>query len=676
MHLLARANTLRRLTWLVIGALSWAALIFTRLFQLQIVEHGEYRRIADQQQEKLIEIPAPRGTIFDRTGQPLAMSVPMSSVFVNPLRIRDLGVAAELLAPVLDLNPVDLYGRLRWAQENRRGFLWIKRKIPLEQYERLKQMQADLDWIEFETESQRHYPKGAIASHILGSVDHEERGNAGLELGLDDILCGHAGSARLLTDVKNRGIDSQLSAEAVAGTNLTLTLDERIQFTAERELKNAVLTAGARTGSVVVMDPHTGDVLAMASYPSYNPNKRPAPGESLSSRLNLAISAPFEPGSVFKVITLSAALETTSLRPDTPINCGNGTLVLFGRAIHEAKHGYGTLAMADVLAKSSNIGAIQVGLRVGPQNLYEYVRRFGFGSPTGIPLPAENGGTVRRLKNWGKTSIASVSMGHEISVSTLQLARACSVIANGGLLVKPRLILLRQRPGGPVEHDLPEPPRRILKPETAFTMRLMMEGVVRLPYGTGKRARLEGYSSAGKTGSAQIYDFAARHYTHAYNASFMGFAPVTNPAIVVVVTLNGTHGSSGFGGAVAAPVFRAVAEETLRILEVPKDLSEPVPDQENQVVDEDDVSIADLAEPDESEAPNAASMVPASAPIPLAPGPRVPDFTGLTARQVAERAAALGIAIRLDGSGVARQQEPTPGNPLIGGEVIRVRFSR
>src|SRR6185295_8444192 len=283
------------------------------------------------------------------------------------------------------------------------------------------------------------------------------------------------------------------------GTNLTLTIDERIQFAAETDLKDAVEKAKAHTGTVVVMNPHNGEILAMASYPSFDPNQPPRRGEPRSARLNLAVAAPFEPGSVFKVITIATALETTGLTPDSIIPCG--TITMFKRVIHEAKHPYGPMPMSDVLARSSNVGAIQIGMKIGKEKLYEYVRRFGFGQKTGTPLPAESGGMLRRLDKWQPGSICSIPMGHEISVTALQLGQACSVIANGGLMIKPRLVLKRQRPGGGMEEVKGEPPVRIIKPETAFTMRGMMEGVVRLKYGTGTKARLDGYSSAGKTGS-------------------------------------------------------------------------------------------------------------------------------------------------------------------------------
>jgi cell division protein FtsI (penicillin-binding protein 3) len=656
----------RRLTWVAAGVLLWAILIIAKLFSLQVLHHGEYLRLARQQQERQVEIPAPRGSMFDRTGNPLAMSVPVDSVYVNPLRLPDLAVASDILAKILDLDRTVLYGRLKQAFDGHRGFLWVKRRITPAESARLRSL--GLSWIEFQQESQRHYPDGWIAGHVLGSVDHDERGNNGLELGLDKILRGRPGSEWMLTDVKGSGIDAQMSSEAHAGSNVSLSIDERIQFAAERELKAAVLKNRARTGSLIVMNPYTGEILAMANYPAFDPNEPPRSGEPLSARLNLAISSPFEPGSIFKVVTLSAALESTNLRPETMINCGNGTLHLPGRVVHEAKHGYGVLTMAQVLEKSSNIGAIQVGLRVGEQNMYDYVRRFGFGQQTGLPLPAESAGMLRKLKRWGSTSLASIAMGHEISTTSIQLARACSVIANGGLLVEPRLVL--RRGGEPVASKAP---KRIIRPETAITMRRIMEGVVLR--GTGKGARLDGYTSGGKTGTAQIFDFATRHYTHLYNASFMGFAPVTNPAVVVVVTLIGTSGSAGYGGTVAAPVFRAVTTEALRVLEVPKDLPDVSPaEPEDTRQDLDDVAIAGLSTPDPAPTPDAGTAEQVA--DPEYQGPRVPDFQGKTMRAVAEQASSLGVTVLLDGSGIARVQSPAPGSPLHPGERIRVQFAR
>jgi cell division protein FtsI (penicillin-binding protein 3) len=676
----------RRLTWLVAIVLLWGGAIFYKLISLQVLHHREYAKLARERQELVIQIPGPRGTIFDRTGRPLAMSVPTESVYINPLRVPDLEIASDLLARALHLNRTELYASMRAAYDNHRGFLWVKRKIDFDEGQELRGMK--LEWIGLQQESQRHYPKGSLAAHMLGSVDFEEKGNAGMEKALDSELRGQPGQMRILTDVKRRGIDSQMATEARPGVSITTTIDERIQFVAERELAAAVALHHAFSGSLVVMNPNTGDVLALASYPTYDPNVPAAPADNFA-RQNHAVSVPFEPGSVFKVITLSAALETTTLSPESPINCHGGVLSLPGRVIHDSHAGIGIIPMAMVLARSSNIGAIEVGRVVGAQNMYDYMKRFGFGQKSGLQLPAESPGKVRNLKRWGTTSLASVSMGQEVSVTTTQLAQAASVIANGGLLVRPRLVARR---GGVAVPSVP--PVRIVRPKTAITMRQMMEGVVINPQGTGKRARLDGYSVGGKTGSAQIFDFATKHYTHSYNGTFMGFAPLTNPAIVVVVTLNGTHGEGGFGGVVAAPVFHAVATEALRVLEVPKDLPDDVSPHTLVAanVDSNDLAIADavpggyniLEDGDDEDKPAEQARaligpVPPSNPAPAIQAPtlpRVPDFKGKTMRAVLAEAAAKGLIVLPDGSGIARVQTPPPGAVLHQGERIRVQFVR
>jgi cell division protein FtsI (penicillin-binding protein 3) len=416
-------------------------------------------------------------------------------------------------------------------------------------------------------------------------------------------------------------------------------------------------------------------MLALANawfdHDPYDPNKPPAPKENTDNRANLAVTAPFEPGSVFKVITLAAALETTSVRPQTIIPCGNGRMTLFRRVIRDHDP-YDALSMADVLAKSSNIGAINIGLKVGNERLFDYIKRFGFGRQTGIPMPGESAGLVWPLKRWIPSSIGSVAMGHELMTTTVQLAQSCSVVANGGLLVKPRLITDRQRPGTVRE---PEPMLRtvtVIAPETANTMRQMMQRVVL--EGTGRKAQLKGYSSAGKTGSAQIYDPETRVYTHRYNASFMGFAPVNRPAIVVVVTLNG---ASKYGGAVAAPVFERVASAALRMLEVPKDMPdvEPAPVNDEELSD---VAIAGLGDAPVIEEKPAPVPVAAAAPQPKprATGPQVPDFTGKSLRGVIEQAMERGITVEYSGTGLARVQDPPPGTVLRAGERVKVVFAR
>lgn len=674
----------KRVHILVRVAFLWAALIAARLIQLQVIQHSKFAEMAREQQQKEEEIRAPRGAILDRNGQRLAMSLPAESVVVDPLRVPDLSVAADILSKVLNLDTYELLGKMKMAVEDHRGFLWVKRKITREEAKRLRDL--DLDWIEFRTESQRFYPNKSLAAHVIGSVDFDEQGNSGIEQSMNDQLAGHPGEVLVTEDVRRRGFASQVEDEPQPGQDVRLTIDARIQFAAEQELAKMVALHHAKSGSLVAMDPRTGDILAMANVPTFDPNEPPEPGK-LSDRENLAVSAPFEPGSVYKVITLSSALETTKLRPESMINCGNGSINLFGRIIHDHSR-YAALSMADVLARSSNIGAINIGLQVGDKSLYRYIRRFGFGRKTGIPLPGESAGMVRPLRLWQKSSIGSVAMGHEIGVTVLQLAQACGVIASGGVLVKPRLLM-----------DAPKvPPVRVLKPETAITMRSMMEGVVIKPYGTAhKYARLIGYTSAGKTGTAQIYDNRVHQYTHRYNASFMGFAPVTNPRIVIVVTINDTEGTVGYGGPTSAPVFREVAAAGLREMDVPKDLPEMVPSDDNGTADENDVAIADLGSSippplvqagdavaaDDRPAASANSALdqrlfskPASNLGQDFSGPRVPDFQGETVRNVIERAAALGIPVEFTGSGIARAQFPEPGAILPSGQQVRVQFGR
>jgi cell division protein FtsI (penicillin-binding protein 3) len=468
---------------------------------------------------------------------------------------------------------------------------------------------------------------------------------------------------RLFTDVKRRGIDSQLSSEPHPGASITLTIDGRLQFVAERELAAQVQAKNAVSGSIVVLDPATGDVLALASYPTYDPNQPPKAGQTFT-RLNHAVSVPFEPGSIFKVFNFSAALETTNLTPDTPVNCHGGVLALPGRVVHDAHGGTGVVPMHVVLEKSSNVGAIEVGTRVGNQNMYDYVRRFGFGQKTGIPLPAESAGKLRKLSRWGTTSLASISIGQEISVTTLQLAQGAAVIATGGYLVRPRLVLKKGNQAVP-----PSPRVRVLKADTSVTMRQMMDGVVL--HGTGTAAKLSGYAVGGKTGSAQIFDFAARHYTHTYNGSFIGFVPLNHPAFVMVVTLNGTHGTAGFGGAAAAPVFHKVAEEALRVLEVPKDVPDEPPTLVAQAAD-----VNDLAISDGSDQPNILEDGDDDDEAAPAVGPKVPDFRGKTMSAVLAEATAKGLTIVPNGSGLARAQVPRAGSVLHEGASILVQFSR
>jgi cell division protein FtsI (penicillin-binding protein 3) len=701
-----------RLHLLLWCLLAWAGLIVVRLVYLQVFQHDELARMAQSQQQRTREIPAMRGSIFDRNAQPLAKSIPAESICVNPQKIPDAAMAAELLSAILNLDRAKLEDRIAGAKLRGSGFLWVKRKVLSDEADRLRSLK--LAWVEFRPEVRRFYPHHELAAHVVGTMgmassdDAIEHGTGGVEQSFDEDLAGEPGIAHVFTDVKQNPYDQVIARKPEPGANLTLTIDSNLQYDAEKALERAMEKTHAERGSIVVMNPYTGEILAMANAPTFDPNEPPSPGEPEGARSNLAVSTPFEPGSVFKTITLSAALETTTIRPDTMINCGNGTINLFGRVIHDHNR-YSALTMAQVLEKSSNIGAIQIGLKVGDRRLYQYVTNFGFGHKTGVELPGESSGLVRRVKDWTPSSIGSVAMGHEVSATSLQLAVAGAVIANGGLRVKPQIVLSRQKPGEPVEKFAPEKPMRVIAPETAITMRQMMEGVVLR--GTGKGlANLRGYTSGGKTGSAQIYDLKAHVYTHHYNASFLGFAPVANPQIVIAVTLNGTSGgSAGYGGPVAAPVFRDIAMSALRMLDVPKDLPDDMFRASNAPVDRNDLPIAGLGRPpiDEISASDASgdastrsvsSVTPPPAPADISPadtgevsdagrrpfftavaGPKTPSFLKMTLRAVLEEASARGLQIETAGAvqaGLVQDQTPAPGAILPPGARIRVLFAK
>ncbi len=569
----------RRLQFLLWGLLAWSGILLGRLVWLQVIRHDDYIQAAESQQQKTVELPALRGSIFDRTGQPLAMSLEADSVVVDPQKLKDLPQAAQLLASTLQLDKKDLLTKLQAAKQRKSHFMWVARKLTPDESE--KAHKVKLVGMEFRKEMRRFYPRTQLAAHVMGGTgflkpeDVVERGNAGIELTFEKDLGGKSGQARIFKDSRQdplvNSYDQEVITKPEPGADLTLTIDPNLQYRAEQELAAAAEASGADGGSVVAMDPYTGEILAMASWPMFNPNERPsrAPG-ALNARMNQAVARTFEPGSVFKVITLAAALEKTNLRSESVIDCGNGKINLFGRVVHD-HDSYASLTMAGVLAHSSNIGAIRIAMATGNENFYSYQRAFGFGSKTGVTLPGETAGILWPVERWTKSSIGSLAMGHELGVTSLQLVRAGAVIANGGLLVKPRLVLSKQRKGQEAEKIPQEQAQRVLKPETAVLMRQMMEGVVL--EGTGRKAVLAGYTSAGKTGSAQIFDQKTGAYTHTYNASFLGFAPVGNPRVVIAVTLHGTTGgSAGFGGARAAPVFREVAMSALRMMDVPKDL--------------------------------------------------------------------------------------------------------
>jgi cell division protein FtsI (penicillin-binding protein 3) len=668
--------------------LGWALILIFRLFDLQVLAHEDLAKRARRQQERLEPVEAQRGSIFDRNGNLLAISSPSHSVVLNPRRIPDPVTTAALLAGVLPIDEKRLESSLEAVLASKRhsGYFVVDQQITDQQAATLRSM--NLEWLEIRNASNRYYPNNDVAAHVIGNLNAEGLGIAGVEQKLNKDLRGVPGEVRIERDAKDTSYSSEVVKMATPGKDVGLTIDRELQFVAKEALRDAVVKNHADHGSLVAMNPSTGEILALENYPTYDLNEHLLPGEKAKGRENLAVITPFEPGSVFKIITLSAALETTGLRPDSIINCGNGSIKIFSRVVHDHKS-YPVLPMRDVLAYSSNIGAIRIGMQVGNKSLYDYIRRFGFGSRTGVQLPAEARGLLRPLNKWQPTTIGSIPMGHELAVTSLQLVQAGSVIANGGFLVHPRLVAWERPRGGKKEyaHD-PDSPPRVLSPMSVMMMRSMMRAVVTEQGGTGHNIHVPGYAFAGKTGTAQIYDYAHRVYTHRYNASFLGFGPMANPSVVVVVTISGTTGIAGFGGQAAGPVFEKVMGAALRrngaIRDQPQDIDELMAKAESskkgknkdKEIETDDVSLAELNPPTAEEMQAASGEAVNPDVITDVNSPKVPNFVGKTVKDVMQEATATGIEVELFGEGMARTQTPLAGTVLLPGEHIAVRFAR
>ncbi len=668
--------------------LGWAFVVLVRLFTLQVLEHDSLARMARHQQEHLEPIEAPRGTIFDRSGAVLAISYSSHMAVVNPKRIpkQGLDLAAAMLAGALGEDGTQVQANLERAAASRThdGYLVVADHISDEQAASLEGMH--IDWLEIRPASVRKYPNDDVAAHVIGNLDWQGKGVAGVERKLNKELAGTPGLRRTERDGKEVSYESEIVKPPVMGKSIGLTIDRELQYIAKEAIAQAVKENGADHGSVIAMNPRTGEVLALENYPTYNPNVRLQPGQKDLGRRDLAVGTPFEPGSVFKIVTLSAALETTKLRPSSLIDCDNGVMHMFNRVIHDS-HPHGVLAMEDVFARSSNIGAIKIGMQVGNENLYNYIRRFGFGQRTGIELPGEAPGILRSLKHWQPTTIGSVPMGHEIGVTSLQLAQMGAIVANGGYLVAPHIVAWEQEPGGPRLAPTHPAPVQALNPETVMTMRQMMRRVVTDEHGTGHRLHVIGYSIAGKTGTAQIYDYEHKVYTHRYNASFLGFAPANNPAIVIVVTVSGTTGTAGYGGTAAGPVFVRLMAATMNRLGVVRDVPEEVEEliakkdaktkkapAEEEEADTD--TVAELTTPFTAEEMSNGSGGEDVVAVTSGTAPMVPNFVGKTVRDVMQEATASGLQVDLFGDGLARAQNPPAGSLLNPGEHVRVRFQR
>jgi len=675
----------RRRRLLIVAALAavWMMGVAGRLAYLQLVCYREYLTRAQRQQQHVVEVTPKRGAIFDRNLHPLAMSIPVDSCFAVPSEIADQPLAARLLSGVLGIPQDAIEERLASS----RSFVWVERKLSPEKVEAIEAL--NLKGIYFEKENQRFYPKRDLAAHVLGYVDIDGKGLGGIEYGLDDKIRGKPGRMLVLEDARRRWFQRTDQA-GDAGASVVLTLDEKIQYIAEKELAAAIARTHAIAGTAIVENPNNGEIYAMANWPRFNPNA--AADSPADARMDRAISALYEPGSTFKLITLAAAFEEHITRPDEVFDCQNGAVYIAGHRIRDHKP-FGLLNVAGILAQSSDVGAIKVALRLGAPKFYDYIRGFGFGAPTGVDLPGESKGLVRRLENWTPVSAGSISMGQEIGVTPIQLIAAVSAIANGGLLYRPHVVKDLRRgenampfDGVPAQSD----PRRVLRPETAATMRRLMEGVIL--EGTGKLARLDGWTAAGKTGTAQKIDPATGRYSRSQLiASFTGFAPLNDPAVAILISLDSPVGLHE-GGQVAAPEFERIAEQVLAYLDVPRDV--PLTPRLEKAAwhggtadagaeELEDFTPRDLeieATPDEKEPPAEGSLK--SRKIAEAPTETVTDggeipvpmLTGKTMREVTEECLRLGIEPVLVGTGVATEQAPEAGAKVHRGNRITVRF--
>ena len=693
-------RTAQRIYLFALIALAWLLAVVVRMGDMQIRQASSFTAKALRQQEGTIEVGASRGVIYDRFGEELALSTPVDSIGVFPDKVRDVEFTATMLHQVLDIDRRTLQKKLRGSE-----FDWVKRFA--EPGEAMRVRHLNLAGIHFEKESKRYYPKGTVAAHILGSVGTDHFGLAGLEQAFEQELQGTPGQNLVQYDALRNHYASRILQEPVPGSDLILTLDQRIQMLAERELRRAVQETNAQAGTIVVMDPQNGELLAMASWPTFDPQARPRSKEAMKVWRNYAISDLIEPGSTFKFVTLGAVLEEGLTTPEEVLYCENGAFYLGRRLIRDHKP-FGMLTVSEVMANSSNIGAVKLAQRLREPRFYEYVRRFGFGERTGLPLPNELDGLLRPTERWQSTSLASIAFGQEIGVTAVQMARATAAVANGGMLVAPRIVDAIVSPDGRRETYATGAPQRILTTQTAATLRAMMEKTVQ--EGTGRLARVPGYRVAGKTGTAQKVDRKTGGYSDTdYIANFVGFAPVNDPSIVVVIAIDSPVGEH-HGGQIAGPVFPHLAAQALRLRDVRPDLPvQPLeprhktpPELLAEYVNEPwleevsgpgggDGSIVvaalDVAGPAGDPGRNGrASSASAAEQSHAAGGGRkvtlqvtdrvVPDFQGRTVREVAAESASLGLQLDIQGRGVARRQWPPAGTPVTRGATVRVAFAR
>jgi cell division protein FtsI (penicillin-binding protein 3) len=624
--------------------------VTVRLAYLQLVRHGELAAMADRQFSRIVPLSAQRGPIVDRNGMSLAASSPAESLFAQPRAIGDPVRVAARLAPILKMSEDELHTAL----VSSRPFTWLRRRLPPPLAEQVRALREP--GLGLLSEPLRLYPNRELAAHVVG-FEGVDGGLEGIERALDGVLQGSAGKAVVGRDALGRDVVAPVVLQKPRpGQGVMLTLDANIQHVAEREIDAVYRRTGAKSAMAVVLDPRTGDVLAIAIRPTFNPNTfQDVPSREVWR--NRAVTDPFEPGSTFKAILAAAALEEGVVRPDDRIYGENGAITVARTTIHDWKK-YGWLTFAEVLQNSSNVGSIKVGLALGAPRYHHYMTAFGFGALTGLGLAGESRGVLREPPRWSALSLPTMSIGQEISVTALQMVAAFGAVANGGTLMQPRLVRsVFDAEGRETRRHEPVPVRQVISPETARTLTRILVQVV--DEGTGHKAAIPGYDVAGKTGTAQKLDPATGRYSRAPGVlSFVGFAPADEPRFVMLALLDEPK-TVRWGSEAAAPIFAAIGREILRYLEVPPRDTPPV-----QIV---------TGPETDPVAGGRVRLVGTAAPeVESTDDGRMPELRGRTLRQVLAALEPLGMKVEITGRGVVQRQTPLAGAAVEPGSVAHL----
>jgi len=617
--------------------------VFARAYQLQILQSKKLASLAERQYQRVVPLVPKRGIVYDRKREEMAISVEVDSLFAQPPKITEVRKTAVRLSPLLKKPGSVLYRKMK----EDRPFVWLERGLTAEQSARIESL--EISGIGFLKENKRFYPQGKVGAHVIGFAGLDSKGLEGLELAYDEFIRGEPGYMIIAKDALGRTLtpkNPQFS-HSMEGCEIVMTIDKKIQYIVEKELQKAVEASSAKGGMAVVMNPRTGEVLAMAVHPPFDLNHfSTAPAHV---RRNRSITDAFEPGSTFKIFLLAAALEEGAASPKEIFFCENGSYLVGGKVIHDSqKHRW--LSLKDIIKVSSNIGAAKVGRKLGKTKFQRYLKGFGFGAKTGIDLPGEVSGFLPPLQDWSEVGLANISFGQGIAVTPLQLTVALAAIAHDGVLMRPYIVKAVQERGGQIiRENHPRAVRRVISSGTAQVVRGILKTVLE-EGGTGTAARIAGYEVAGKTGTAQKASATTRGYSDKRMASFVGLAPAENPQVVLSVILDEPEGVS-YGGVVAAPAFRAMGEQILPYMGVyPKGVTF--------------LARAESVRSPEGRPPGDDSRLILPTQASLLESGRMPDFSGQSLRQVVLAAQRLGLDLTLKGSGKAISQNPEPGQTI------------